>query len=217
MLNATQSNIRIRIGEPFETKALNALKSVRPDLVVVDLREGISLLHGSCQHIHANGHCGEDLHLWLSPKIAKIQAQTIAQALIRQFPNNKEKFEKRLEVFLQELTELDAFITETLALVKNRILMVSHPAYAYFCQDYLFTQLPIEFEGREPTGKQLTTLLNRAKQSNVHFILTQPQYSDKAAKLIAGQINARVISVDPYSENYNANLRSIAQVIADNQ
>lgn len=217
MISATQSDIWFRIGEPFEVKALNAIKSVRPDLVVVDLRKGISLLHGQCKHVHAEGHCGADLHLWLSPKIAKIQAEIIAEALIQQFPKHKEDFEKNYQGFIKELTDLEDFIFTTLAPVKNRMLIVSHPAYAYFCKDYNFTQVSIEFEGRDPTGKQLTTLLNCAKQSQVHFILTQPQYSDKAARLIADQIHARLISVDPYSEKYDSTLRLIATVIAENQ
>lgn len=217
MISATQSEIWFRIGEPFETKALAAIKSVRPELVVVDLRKGISLLHGQCKHAHAEGHCGSDLHLWLSPKIAKIQAKTIFEALVQQFPKHKEDFEKNYQAFINELTDLDAFISKTLSSVKNRILMVSHPAYAYFCKEYQFDQLPIEFEGRDPTGKQLTALLTAARQSQVHFILTQPQYSDKAARLIAQQINAQLISVDPYSEKYDSTLRQIATVIAENQ
>lgn len=214
MMAASQAEIWFRIGEPFETKALSALKSVNPQMEVVDLREGISLLHGSCKHAHPGGRCGDDLHLWLSPKIAKIQAKTISEGLSKKFPQYKNQFEQGLNRFLEALTQLDLFIAQTLTPVKNRTLIVSHPAYAYFCQDYGFKQLSIEFEGRDPTAKQLTELLTRAKASQATYILTQPQYSDKAARLIAGQIGAKLISLDPYSEDYEATLRLIASTIA---
>lgn len=215
MIAASQAEIWFRIGEPFETKALQALKSANPKMDVVDLREGISLLHGSCKHAHSEGHCGDDLHLWLSPKIAQIQAKTIVKGLSKRFPEKEKAFEQNLAVFLKSLVELDAFIFKMVEPVKNRVLMVSHPAYAYFCQDYQFTQLPIEFEGRDPTAKQLTDLLLRAKASKVSYILTQPQYSDKAARLIGAEIGAQLISLDPYSENYDATLRQIAETIHD--
>jgi zinc transport system substrate-binding protein len=216
MIGSAKGVIWFRIGEPFETKALQAIKSVNPKLQVVDLREGISLIHGSCKHAHVNGHCSDDLHLWLSPKIAKIQAGLIARGLSNQFPENKPLFELNLALFLTKLDSLDRFIYETLSSVKNRTLMVSHPAYAYFCQDYQFNQLSIEFEGRDPTAKQLTKLLSDAKASGVHYILVQPQYSDKAARLIGEQIRAKLISVDPYSENYDSTLRQIATLIKEN-
>lgn len=216
MIGSSKGVLWFRIGEPFETKALKAIKSVNPELQVVDLREGISLIHGSCKHAHAGGHCGDDLHLWLSPKIAKVQANLIAKGLVKQFPENKSLYEKNLANFLNQLDTLDHFISETLAPVKNRTLIVSHPAYAYFCQEYRFNQLSIEFEGRDPTAKQLTKLLNDAKSTGVRYILVQPQYSDKAARLIGEQIGAKLISVDPYSENYDSTLRQIATLIKEN-
>lgn len=215
MIRASQAEVWFRIGEPFETKAIQAIKSVNPKIDLIDLRQGISLLHGSCKHAHAGGHCGDDLHLWLSPKIGKIQAKTITDGLSKRFPQHQAEFEKNLNQFIDALTALDAFITITLQPVENRTLMVSHPAYAYFCQDYNFKQLPIEFEGRDPTAKQLTELLANAKASQVRYILTQPQYSDKAARLIGGQIGAELISLDPYSENYDVTLRQIATVIVE--
>lgn len=216
MIGSTKGVVWFRIGESFETKVLQAILSVNPGLQVVDLREGISLIHGSCKHAHVNGHCGDDLHLWLSPKIAKIQATLIAKGLTRQFPENQFLYARNLAKFLEKLDLLDQFIYETLAPVKNRTLMVSHPAYAYFCRDYRFNQLSIEFEGRDPTAKQLTTLLNDAKASGIHYILVQPQYSDKAAQLIGREIGAKIIQVDPYSENYDSTLRQIATLIKEN-
>lgn len=216
MMKATSALIWFKIGEPFEKKAIEAVKSVRKDLVIIDLRKNIPLLHGSCKHAHPGGSCGEDLHLWLSPKIAKIQAETIAQALIDRFPEKKEIFSHGLKTFISELSALDQFIQETLHPIKNRVILVSHPAYAYFCQQYQFEQLSIEFEGRDPTSRQLTSLLTSAKDSKVGYILVQPQYSDKAARLIGNQIGAKLVVVDPYSADYDATLRHIAKVIADN-
>lgn len=216
MIQSSDGDIWFRLGEPFETKAIAALQQVNPSMQIVDLREGISLLHGSCKHhhIHSSGGCGSDLHLWLSPKIAKIQAGIIAEALKNRYPAYAKYYDTNLGYLLKALDELDNHIQTVLAPIKNRTLLVSHPAYAYFCQDYQFRQIAIEFEGKDPTSKQLTTLLRDAKNSHVHAIFTQPQYSDKAARLIAKQIDAEVIELDPYDEDYFVTMKMIARLIA---
>lgn len=212
MVSAAKADIWFRLGEQFETKALQALRSAHPEMKVVDLREGISLLHDRCSHSHG---CGDDLHIWLSPPLAQIQSRTIANALALQYPEQAPLFEKNLADLLASLQALDQFIETTLAPIQNRVLMVSHPAYAYFCQQYHFTQIPIEFEGKDPTAKQLTQLLKEGKRRQVKAIFTQPQYSDKAAKLIAEQLGALIISIDPYSEDYDTILRKLTELIRD--
>jgi zinc transport system substrate-binding protein len=209
---ASKADIWFFLGEPFEKKALQAVQHAKPSLQAIHLTQGIPLLKESC---HCSS-CGEDLHIWLSPSLAKIQAKTIADALSELYPEHAAHFRFHLTEFVSELDALDHFIRATLSPVQQRILMVSHPAYAYFCRDYGLTQLSVENEGRDPTQKQMTALLEQARKFKIRFILAQPQYSDKAAKLVASQIGAKVISVDPYSEDYENALRRIATLIAEN-
>jgi len=216
MIQSTHADIWFQLGEPFEARAIKALLSVNPSMQVVDLQEGISLIHGACKYAHAKGGCGNDLHLWLSPKIVKKQSETITHALVLRYPEYAKFFNTNLQSFLKALDALDTHIQSLLRPVKNRTLLVSHPAYAYFCKEYQFHQLPIEFEGKDPTSKQLTKLLYEAKTSQVHAIFTQPQYSDKAARLIANEIHAKVIEIDPYAEDYITTMRMIAKLIAEN-
>lgn len=212
MMRASMAAIWFRIGEPFEEKAWNALMSSRPNLKTVNLWEGLSLLHGECK---AHKHCGADLHLWTSPKNGVIQAKMIAKALIENYPAEAERFQKNLDRFLGELSTLDAYILGKTAPLKNRTFVVSHPAYGYFCRDYKLEQVSIEFEGRDPTSKQLTVLLERVKEIKPKAIFTQPQYSDKAAKLIGSAIGAKVVELDPYSEHYIHAMEKIADAIAE--
>lgn len=217
MVSAGKADLWFRIGEPFENRAIKALKSANPKMEIVDLRQGIPLLHSECIHHLYHEECGEDLHIWLSPKLTKIQAATIANALMKRYPANAEMYRTNLQKLNAKFDSLDQFITKTLAPVKNRNLLVSHPAYGYFCEDYHFTQIPIEWEGKDPTAKQLTDLLAKAKSLQIKFIFTQPQYSAKAANLIASKLGIEVIEVDPYSEDIDETLRQIATLIASHE
>ncbi len=209
------ADIWFRVGEGFEDRLIKTLQSYQPDLEVIDLRDGLDLIpvksdqHAYCSH----GHC-YDPHIWLSPKLAKQQAERITKSLVALYPYQKHEYEKNLARFKNELDKLNEEIEKTFRPVVNRTILVSHPAYAYFARDYNLKQIPIEHEGKEPTPQQLTQLLDRARQSGAKKIFVQQQYRGKGPELIAQQIGAEVIILDPLCENYIENLRHIAHQFA---
>ncbi len=215
ILNASKAVVWFRIGESFELRALQAIKSYNPQMKVIDLREGVDAITADHSHGHSCHHedC-RDPHIWLSPKEAKKQAEIIANALSASFPRHKELYQKNLLSFQQELTALDHEITALLHPLKVRTVMVSHPAYAYLARDYDLTQLSIEFEGREPSPQQLTQVLQTARKLGVKTVFIQPQHISKGARLVAKELKAKVVEVDPLSEDYINNLRKIAQNFA---
>lgn len=213
--------IWVRLGESFDKKVYQVFKQLHKPVQIVDVAQGIELLsfcedHGLVTDEH---HChthdeGKDLHIWLSPKLAKLQAQKIAEALIALLPEQREFFSANLQNFLEELDEMDRQIAALLAPMEGKAILVSHPAFGYFCQDYHLVQLSIEMEGKEPLPQHVTEILASAKRYAVQAVLVEPQYSNKGAELIAKRLGLPTHSVDPYSENYLENLLAIAQVIS---
>lgn len=208
------ANLWMRLGDPFEKKLVSVLKEKNPSLVIVELWEGITLLgHTHCSH---EGHDDEkDFHIWMSPKLAKLQAEKIASNLTRLYPQNRELYQKNLHLFLKELTDVDHKISALLKPLKGKALLVSHPAFGYFCKDYDLIQIPVEFEGKEPRPKQISQILQQAETLQVKTVLTQAQYSNKGAELIAEKLHLPISLVDPYSMDYSKNLLHLAEVIAN--
>ncbi len=221
MMNASKGEIWFQIGEGFEPRASLALKRFQPNLQLVDLRQGVNLIicnegeEGYCKCCHHDS--AADPHFWLSARQAKIQAVTIANSLSARFPEHKALYEDRLKKFHVELDELDSQIIKILEPLTNRVIMVSHPAYAYFCRDYNIKQLSIEFEGKDPTPSQLTKILKQARENKIKTIFIQMQYNNKGARLIADEIGANVVTLDPYAENFFASMREIAEKFAAQQ
>lgn len=215
VLEAGKADIWFRNGESFEKRAIQALQGYNPQMTLIDLREGIELLneeeggHQTCSHIDC-----VDPHIWLSPRLAKQQAETITYALIDLLPKYKKRYQKALQQFQQELDELDRAIQETLGSLKNRFIVVSHPAYSYFSQDYQLVQIPIEFEGKDPTPQQLTHILNKGRESNAKVVFVQAQHRSKGARLVAKELGAVVVELDPLAENYLENMLTIAKNFA---
>jgi zinc transport system substrate-binding protein len=213
MMAASSADAWFLIGEAFETKAVQAFKNHHPNMKMIDLREGVQLISNDpdhAKHHHVCCHC-LDLHIWLSPRQSKTQAKIIAATLIQLYPENRGLYEHNLKEFLVELDAMDQEIAKLLAPVNQRMILVSHPAYAYFCRDYQLQQISIEFEGKDPTPYQLTRLIHQAKQAQIKTVFIQPQYSNKGARLIADQLGAKVVSLDPYAKNYMESMMDIAR------
>ncbi len=213
--------IWVRLGESFDKKVYQFFKQLNKPVQIVDVAEGIDLLSICDDHGHVTDeeHChshdeGRDLHIWLSPKLAKPQAEKIAAALIALMPEQQEFFSANLQKFLSELEDVDQQITALLAPMEGKAILVSHPAFGYFCQDYHLVQLSIEMEGKEPLPQHVTEILSLAKHYAIQAVLVEPQYSNKGAELIAKRLGLPTHSVDPYAENYLENLIAIAQVIS---
>ncbi len=206
--------IWIRLGESFDKKVYQFFKQLNKPVKIVDVAQGIPLLSVCDDHGHASDE-GKDLHIWLSPKLAKIQAEKIAAALIALLPEQGDFFSANLQKLLNELDVLDGQIAGILAPMEGKAILASHPAFEYFCRDYHLVQLSIEMEGKEPLPQHVTEILALAKRYAVQAVLIEPQYSNKGAELIAKRLGLPTHSVDPYAENYLENLLSIAQVIAN--
>lgn len=215
---ASHADIWFKIGESFEKKIFTVLKEQNQKLQGIDLCQGISLLEATeephSEHSHHTHDEGKDRHIWLSPKRAKIQAQTIKNALAALYPEHEALFAERLGVFLKDLDGLDLTISTLLEPLKDQAILVSHPAFGYFCQDYALLQLSIEMEGKDPLPQSLTKLLAEAESCNVRSVLTQAQYNNKGAEVIARELHLPIFMVDPYNRDYLENLKSLAILIA---
>lgn len=214
MTQASKADLWFITGETFETKAVKAIQSYNRNFKSVDLRANLALIKdGESQCTHCKCHPdGLDLHFWLSPRLAKIQVQTITKALQERYPayssmyqNNSLKVQEKLDALNKDMTALLGDGST------KRLIVVAHPAYAYMERDYGIIQKSIEIEGKEPSPRQMTELIRNARTSGVKIIYTEPQYPSKGAKLIAQEIGGTVVELDPYSEYYFEMMRKTAQ------
>ena len=200
---AIKASLWFRSAEHFEKEFLNLILPYNQNLQVCDLTENIPLIE-------------EDLHLWLSPKIAILQAEKIASVLEKNFPKNKQLYQKNLKKLIKEIHKTDLEIQTKLKSAKNRTILVSHKAFSYFCADYGLKQISIENGNQEPNLKTIYHIFNEAKKDKVKKVFIQAQADNKGALLIAKELNVSPFMVDPYSADYLKNLKKIADIIADN-
>ncbi|HEY66831.1 MAG TPA: zinc ABC transporter solute-binding protein, partial [Thermoflexia bacterium] len=202
MRDLSQADVYVRIRVPFEEAWMDKIAAANPGMLIVDSSAGIERIGG------------KDPHIWLSPRLVKVQAENIYQGLIEVDPEHAGFYAQNKEQFVADLDALDAEIAETLAGAKGKKFMVFHPAWSYFARDYGLEQIPVEVEGKEPSAAELAELIETAKTNDIEVIFVSPQFSTRSAETIARQIGGKVVFVDPLARDWMNNLRSVARTLA---
>lgn len=207
----SNAKIYVMVGTPieFELNYMDKMRDMNHDMLVVNSSEGIVLIPNTAEHENSS-----DPHVWVSPKNAKIMVENIYQGLVKTDPNNTEYYTINRDAYLKQLDELDNNITRSIAGKENSQIIVYHPAWAYFCRDYNLQQIPIEYEGKEPTSQEIAYVIDLAKKYNIKVIFVEPQYSPKSAEVIASEINGKVLKVDDLAPDYIKNLNSVAETFS---
>jgi zinc transport system substrate-binding protein len=144
----------------------------------------------------------------------KTQARTIYESLCEVNPEAGGFYRANLDSFSAALDSLSGEIGATLEKVPVKTILVFHPAWGYFANQFGLVQIPIEIEGKEPTPGELAAIISYARKEHIRVIFVQPQFSMRTAEVIAGEINGTVVAIDPLAENYVENLKQAAEAIS---
>ncbi|MBP8980877.1 MAG: zinc ABC transporter substrate-binding protein [Syntrophobacterales bacterium] len=233
MAKLTAARAFFGIGVPLETGLLRKIGKTNPQLTIVETQRGVPLRyldahdHGVAEegrHGHRQaalpreGKTGTpDPHIWMSPRLAKIQARNIHDALCRLDPAHKQEYGAGLRSFLDDLDRVDTRIARALAPLRGGKIYVFHPAFGYFAEAYGMTQVSVEKGGKEPSARQLSSLIAAARKDGVRVIFVQRQFSARSAAAVAAAIGGTVIPIDPLARDYLTNLEKIAAAVERGQ
>jgi zinc transport system substrate-binding protein len=67
---------------------------------------------------------------------------------------------------------------------------------------------------KEPGPKYLGEVIDLARRNNITTIFVEPQFNPKSAEVIAREMNAGIVALDPLAENYLDNMRNASREIA---
>lgn len=200
---------------PLEQNLLPSLQKNHPQLKVTDMSSGISLISGHhCDDpTHDHGDQGVDPHIWLSFKNGLQIAENITDALLAAFPDHADSLLKNGELLKQNIISADEILQNQMADAERRQFVIFHPVLGYFARDYGLEQIAIEQEGKEPTPAQLKNTIDMAKEASVSVVFIQKEFDASNARLVAQELGAKVVQIDPLAENWLENLNGIAALI----
>ncbi len=185
----------------FEMNWLDRFYESNPSMKKLSLGDSIKPLAPG--HHHEGGHVeGADPHYWVSPKCALAMAGSVRRLLCELNPSQKPKYDSNFNVLISKIQEIDKKASDYFSGIPVKSFMIYHPNLAYLANDYGLEEIPVEFEGKEPTPSRLRELIDRSRKDHIKTIFVQKEYDTKNARVIADEIGARITIIDPLSENW---------------
>ena len=147
-----------------------------------------------------------DPHFWLSPKNAKIQMENIKNGLIEIDSENKNYYESNYNLYASRLDKFDNKIKNSLSNIKNRNLVLTHPAFGHFCKEYSLTQIAIARDEADP--KAMAEIITFIKNNDIKAIFYEEFSSSKLVDSIAKETQIKILTLNPIESLSEKNIEA---------
>ncbi|HED1422601.1 TPA: zinc ABC transporter substrate-binding protein ZnuA [Kluyvera georgiana] len=175
-------------------------------------------------HDHAHGekgdahhHHGEyNMHLWLSPEIARLSAVAIHDKLVELMPQSRARLDANLKDFEANLAATDKQVANELAPVKGKGYFVFHDAYGYYEKYYGLTPLGHFTVNPEiqPGAQRLHQIRTQLVEQKATCVFAEPQFRPAVVESVARGTNVRMGTLDPLGTNIQLSKESYPAFLA---
>ncbi|MBT5855651.1 zinc ABC transporter solute-binding protein [bacterium] len=177
---------------------------------------GMSNLRVQVGNHHPNHHHHhQDPHHWLALSHVMKQVRFIGEVLEKELPANAETLVSNKTHYLSHLKSMDQSFRDRLAPYQDRYILTYHGSLGRFAEDYGLHQLSIESDGKEPTIRQLRTLITTAKKNKIKTVYTQNQFKSETAIVVAKRLRGALVPFSPLRSDYSQMMNDIIQMIID--
>lgn len=144
-----------------------------------------------------------NMHLWMSPMIAKLTAQAIHDRLLKIIPEKKELLDKNLVSFQTSIDRVDAQIREQIEPVKSKGFFVFHDAYTYFEEHYGLHSLGHFTVNPElqPGAQKLHDIRTQLMANKAVCVFAEPQFRPAIINAVASGTKVHIGTLDPLGMN----------------
>ena len=193
MANLSKADLFIYNGGGME-HWVDAVKDVLQNIKYIDSSSNI------------NNQDNLDPHFWLSPKNAKIQMENIKNGLIEIDSESKDYYQSNYNLYANRLDELDNKIKISLSNIKNRNLVLTHPAFGHFCKEYSLNQIAIARDEADP--KAMAEIITFIKNNDIKAIFYEEFSSSKLVDSIAKETQIKILTLNPIESLSEENIEA---------
>ncbi|WP_462317701.1 metal ABC transporter solute-binding protein, Zn/Mn family [Marinilabilia sp.] len=213
----SSSLLYVQVGHlGFENAWMPRLKELNPELKVLNLSGGLNLIKGEDNvhgdHVHEGGI---DPHIWMSPKVILEVLPVLREKLIELFPDHKQQVVQNYPDLYERVKKLHSAFMNLSHQLDRKEFMIFHPALTYLARDYGFKQIPLEYEGKEPTPQKLRNLIDLANKAEIKVIFIQVEFDRKSAGLVTEETGARLVPINPLAYDWEGELTRIHDLFVE--
>ncbi|MBH3128543.1 zinc ABC transporter substrate-binding protein ZnuA [Serratia marcescens] len=182
--------------------AVSELPAVKPLLMKGeedDDHDHAGEAHNHADDEHGHHHGEYNMHVWLSPEIAKVTAIAIHDRLLELMPQNKDKLDANLRQFENLLTQTDKNVGNMLTPVQGKGYFVFHDAYGYFEKHYGLSPLGHFTVNPEiqPGAQRLHQIRTQLVEQKAVCVFAEPQFRPAVINAVAKGTKVRSGTLDP--------------------
>lgn len=166
----------------------------------------------SDEHHH---HGDYNMHLWLSPDVARATAVAIHGKLVELMPQNKDKLNANLKTFEASLAETDKQVAATLSPLKGKGYFVFHDAWGYYEKHYGLTPLGHFTVNPEiqPGAQRLHEIRTQLVEQKATCVFAEPQFRPAVVEAVARGTSVRMGTLDPLGTGITLGKESYSQFL----
>lgn len=153
-------------------------------------------------------HQAVDPHIWLSPQLSQKLAEAIKDELIEQDRANQAEYETNYTDLMNELKELDQSFERMAESATKKSFFISHESFGYIANAYELEQVAVAGLNSEdePSQKELTHIVELAKDKEIEYIAFEQNVSSKISEVIRQEIGAEAVQLHNLSVLTQENL-----------
>ncbi|MGK2889216.1 MAG: zinc ABC transporter substrate-binding protein ZnuA [Candidatus Malihini olakiniferum] len=165
---------------------------------------------------HEGHHHGEyNMHIWLSPEMAKQTAIAIHAKLLELIPQKKVKLDENLLNFTDQLAQTKEKVANMLAHVKGKGYFIFHDAYGYF--EKRFGLSPLGYftinPAIQPGAQRLYKIRTQLVEKKAVCVFSEPQFRPAVISAVAKGTDVRIGVLDPLGSNIALSKDSYAEFL----
>jgi zinc transport system substrate-binding protein len=168
-------------------------------------------------------HGLNDPHIWLDPLSAKAQVSNILKAFVNADPSNATAYQQNADDLMSRLDGLNQEYVTGLANRTKNAIITTHEGFNYLALRYDFdayAAIGISADA-QPSAADLAALADKVNDLGLHYVFSEPIFSDNVIGTIARETGAQVLVLDgihgrtgvhanmDYFEIMRANLESL--------
>ncbi len=172
----------------FEDDVLSIVDS--GNKVVVETTEGLQLLETEQETGDHELEGLYDPHTWISPYIAKQQAQKIYEALVQKDPDNQGYYSERWQHLKTRFETVDNDYMSGLSTKGRNEVFVAHSAFGYLADRYDFEQhgvIGISAD-EQPSATVYANLVDMMIEHETYVVYVDPVYADESAQTLKNEL-----------------------------
>jgi len=178
----------------IETEILPALSKTK-NRAIIDTTKNLPLLQAenNQKHENENEYGIYDPHTWVSPYMAKLQAEKIYVAFVQQDPAHERHYTERWSDLKSTLEQIDANYTATLSTMHKNTIFVSHAAFGYLAYRYEFKQQGVIglSADQQPSAVAIANILDLMLQHETYVVYIDPVYSQGYAQTLKNELETQ--------------------------